>query len=62
MLSIKTRTARTQKEVLYEILLKKIQDQGKNIAFMWVPAHVRIQGKEKADTIASRKKIKSLEV
>ena len=46
ILSIKNRTVKTHQEILYEILVKtsRLIQQGKEITFMWVPAHSGIQG------------------
>ena len=54
ILSIKNRTVKTHQEILYEILVNtsRLIQQGREITFMWVPAHSGIQGNEKADKIA----------
>ena len=54
LLSIKNRTAKTHQDILYEKLLKtsRLTQQGREITFMWVPAHLGIQGNEKADKSA----------
>ncbi len=51
LMTIKSGVTRNHQELLYEILFtnSRISKQGKNLTYMWVPAHVGIQGNEKVD-------------
>ncbi len=46
---------RNHQELLYEnVFTNSISKQGRNITYMWVPAHVGIQGHEKVDRLQKR--------
>ena len=59
ILSIKNGTVKTHQEILYEMQLKtsRLTLQGREIVFMWVPAHVGIKGNEKADKAANEEEV-----
>lgn len=54
LVSMEKGTSRSHLNLLYEVLFmnSRINRQGKNVIFMWVPAHLGIQGNEKADKVA----------
>ncbi len=54
--SLRSFQSSSRQDVLYELLqsVTRIANQGGQVKFMWVPAHVGVRGNERADELAKR--------
>ncbi len=54
--SLRSFHSKSRQDVLYEVLqsVTRITNQGGQVQFMWVPAHVGVKGNEQVDELAKR--------
>ena len=54
--SIRSFHSNSRQDVLYEVLqsVTRITNQGGQVKFLWVPAHVGVRGNERVDELAKR--------
>jgi len=55
-MSVRSFHSRSRQDILYEVLqsVTRITNQGGQLQFMWVPAHVGVKGNELVDELAKR--------
>ncbi len=48
--------SKSRQDILYEILysVTRITNQGGQVTFLWVPAHIGVKGNEKVDKVAKK--------